>query len=79
MDEIRIKSMFFNLTETLETHLNDTYKEILIGKPYQSYYINTVNILLDLIEYANLYGSMEFDKKATKLYYDKHIETFKDI
>lgn len=62
--------LFWGIKNVIETHLEDTYKDIMDGKPYQDYYKSVVNTLIELLEYSNEHLDRNFDIEAVKDYYE---------
>ena len=62
--------LFWGIKNVIETHLEDTYKDILEGKHYEDYYKSVVNTLIELLEYSNEHLDRNFDIKAVKDYYE---------
>ena len=62
--------LFWGIKNVIETHLEDTYRDMINGKPYLDYYKSVVDTLIELLEYSNKYLDRNFDIKAVKDYYE---------
>lgn len=70
---------FFQLRDMLENDLNDTYKNILAGKNYKKYMLDSIKAYYEFIKLLNESTDIEFDLDEIKNEFkEQYSEVFKE-